>query len=342
MSVRVLTNLRRLNEARVAGFAPEVASYAARPRNVRDLVALYRQLGAVDYVLINCSPVDLLLVCLLRALRPWSRCRIVSLDTVLPVPRRDTFGQRARLWAKILLFKGVDLFIEYFRDTRGYERWYRIPRAKFRYVPFKINRYERVVATPTRDDGYIFCGGNTRRDFATLTEAVRERDYPVRIVTMGDETIRGHGSFLDTSRLPDNVEVVRHDGSDSFVDHIAAARLVVLPIRRENISASGIGVYLASMALGKCVIISSGPAVDGVIPDGSAIVVPPEDVSALRAAIDRAYGDVGVRETIGQRARSYALGLGGEEQLAASVLRTLADDWRARHVAEGGRAPPVT
>ena len=76
--------------------------------------------------------------------------------------------------------------------------------------------------------------------------------------------------------LPPNVEVVRHDGSDSFLDHIAASRLVALPIKRENISASGIGVYLAAMALGKCVVISEGPAVNGVVPPGAALIVPPE------------------------------------------------------------------
>lgn len=330
MRIRVLTNLRKLDASRVPDCPAEVVPYAGTPRGLRQVLAVYRQLGEFDYALINCSPHDLLLFCLLKWLRPFARCRIVSQDTVLPIPLRASFSQQLRWWAKIVLFKQVDLFIEYFRDTRGYEIWYRIERRKFRYVPFKINRYEKVLATPTTDEGFLFCGGNTRRDFATLIEAVRDTPYRVRIVTMRNDTIQGHGSYLDESHLPPNVEVVRHDGGDSFVDYIAAARLVVLPIRRENISASGIGVYLAAMALGKCVIISSGPAVDGVIPPGSAIVVPPEDAVALRAAIATAFADAELRQSVGARARSYALGLEGEERLADSVMQVLAEDHRAR------------
>jgi glycosyltransferase involved in cell wall biosynthesis len=231
-----------------------------------------------------------------------------------------------KLWVKRTLFGQVHLFIEYFRETEGYERHYGIPQSRFRYVPFKINRYERVVNTATRDDGYVFCGGNTRRDFHTLIEAVRGLTVPVRIVTMPNEVIAGHGSILDERNLPSNVEVIRHDGSESFLDHIAGARLVALPIRRENISASGIGVYLASMALGKCVIISEGPAVNGVVPAGAAVIVPPEDPPALRAAIERMYGDESARSSVAAAGQAYALGLGDEERLCTSVADVLIAD----------------
>lgn len=287
--------------------------------------ALVRVL-ACDYAVVNCSPRELFELCFLKLLLPFTRCRVVSLDTVLPVPRPVTTAQRTSLWAKRLLFRQPHLFVEYFRDTAGYEMHYGIARHRFRYVPFKVNRYEKVIRTPVRDDGYIFCGGNTRRDFRTLLEAVRDLPYPVRIVTMPESVIGQHGSSLDERHLPENVQVIRHDGSESFVDHIAAARLVVLPIQKENISASGIGVYLASMALGKCVVISDGPAVRGVLPEGAALVVPPEDPLVLRAAIVRAYSDDAFRETVAGAGRRYALDLGGEERLCASVLDLLIND----------------
>lgn len=293
------------------------------------LAACRRALDA-DYVVINCSPADLFDVCLAKLLAPFSRGRIVSLDTVLPVPHADSLPARLKLWVKRTLFRRVSLFIEYFRQTDGYERHYGIPRERFRYVPFKVNRYERVLATPTRDEGYIFCGGNTRRDFKTLIDAVRDLPLPVTIVTMDDAVIAGHGSVLDERHLPAHVRVVRHDGSDSFLDHIAGARLVALPIRRENISASGIGVYLASMALGKCVVISEGPAVNGVVPDGAAVIVPPEDPAALRAAIDRLYHDDVAREAVARAGQAYARSLGGEAQLCASVMRVVLNDHQGR------------
>ncbi len=327
MTLTVVTNLHALERVDPPGVTLTVirhqgGTFAGRLR------AMWAHRDA-DYAVINCSPNDLFHYCLFKVLAPFSRIRIVSLDTVLPIPRADTWRQRLALFLKRRLFRRVHLFVEYFRDTAGYERYYGIPGAKFRYVPFKINRYERVLQTPTSDEGYIFCGGNTRRDFQTLLKAVDGLPYPVRIVTMGEAVIQGHGSSLDERTLPTNVQVVRHDGSDSFLDFIARARLVALPIKRGNISASGIGVYLASMALGKCVVISEGPAVNRVVPDGAALIVPPEDPAALRAALVRAYSDDAYRGIVAAAGRTYALSLGGEDRLCESVMNVLLTDRNA-------------
>ena len=326
----IATNLRGLGDVPQPAGAVSVEPFTRVSGGpLARLRACWRAL-ACDYVVVNCSPADLFDVCVAKMLWPFSPGRIVSLDTVLPVPRTDTTAAQLKLWVKRILFRRVTLFIEYFRDTDGYERHYGMPRARFRYVPFKVNRYERVLATPTRDDGYIFCGGNTRRDFATLIAALRDLPLPVTIVTMSDQVIAGHGSSLDERTLPPHVRVVRHDGSDSFLDYVAAARLVALPIRRENISASGIGVYLAAMALGKCVVISAGPAVNGVVPPGAALIVPPEDPGALRAALERAYRDDTLRQTVAAAGRAYALSLGGEDRLCASVLAVVLADREGR------------
>ena len=325
MRLTILTNLPALAQATHAGVETAIVRHE-RARGFGGYAAALARLYSCDYVVINCSPRDLFFYCLLKMAAPFSKAKIVSLDTVLPVPRQRNWKDRAGLAAKRLLFRRVHLFIEYFRDTAGYERHYGMPRARFRYVPFKVNRLERVRQTPTRDGGYIFCGGNTRRDFQTLITAARGLPYPVRIVTMAERVITGHGSSLDERTLPPNVEVVRHDGSDSFLDHIAGARMAVLPIKRENISASGIGVYLASMALGKCVITSEGPAVNGVVPPGAAVIVPPEDPDRLREAIVHAWSDDEFRERTAAAGRAYALGLGGEERLCQSVLDVLVED----------------
>jgi glycosyltransferase involved in cell wall biosynthesis len=325
MRLRILTNLPSLAQAGHIGVQLEIVNYR-RPHGIRGHAAALARLYDCDYVVINCAARDLLIYCLLKAAAPFSAAKIVSLDTVLPVPRPAGVRQRLSLAVKKLLFRQVHLFIEYFRDTAGYERHYGMPRSRFRYIPFKVNRLHRILRTATSDGGYIFCGGNTRRDFQTLIAAVRGLPYPVRIVTMSDAVIAGHGSALNEGELPLNVEVVRHDGSETFVDHMASARLAVLPIKRDNISASGIGVYLASMALGKCVITSEGPAVDGVVPPGAAVIVPPERPAELRDAIVHAWTDAAFRERTAAAGRAYALSLGGEERLGQSVLDVLMAD----------------
>lgn len=328
MTLTIATNLRGLAGVSSPNVAIQVQPFERAPGGLLARLENCRRALDNDYVVVNCSPADLLDVCLTKLLMPFTRGRIVSLDTVLPVPHAEGLHARLKLSIKKSLFRQCHLFIEYFKQTDGYERHYSIPRDRFRYVPFKINRYERVIQTQTRDDGYVFCGGNTRRDFATLIEAVRDLPVPVKIVTMADGVIASHGSELDERNLPPHVQVIRHDGSDSFLDYIAGARLVALPIRRENISASGIGVYLASMALGKCVIISDGPAVNGVVPPGAAVIVPPEDAAALRAAIDRMNADEEARQSVAVAGQAYALALGGEDRLCASVADVLIADCR--------------
>ena len=325
----IATNLLALSGVQLPGVDVKVTPLTRVPGGWLARIRVCRRALRNDYVLVNCSPADLFDVCVAKLLFPFSRGQIVSLDTVLPVPHTDSVAARVKLWAKRSLFRQVALFIEYFRQTEGYERHYGIPRRRFRYVPFKINRYEQVLRTATRDEGYIFCGGSTRRDFKTLIDALSDVPLPVKIVTLSDDVIAGHGSVLDERNLPPHIEVVRHDGSDSFLDYIAAARLVALPIRRENISASGIGVYLTSMALGKCVITSEGPAVNDVLPAGAAVIVPAEDPAALRQAIERAYADHAHRQRVADVGQRYALGLGGEDRLAKSVMAVLVAEFTA-------------
>lgn len=322
MTLRILTNLDGLARVSRPDVAVELSTYPL-DRGLWAKVQSFWRARHHDYLLVNCAPIDVVVFGACKRMWPFSRCRVVALDTVLPVPARGGVVQAVKQWIIRATFGGVALFIEYFRQTAGYERHFKIPRSKFRYVPFKINRYEAVIRTPTSDEGYVFCGGNTRRDFATLIAAARDLPYPFRIVTMDDATVMANGSQLDERNLPPNVHVVRHDGSESFLQHIAAARLVALPIRRANISASGIGVYLASMGLGKCVVISEGPAVNDVVPDGAAIIVPPEDPVALRDAIHRVYQDDVLRNRTAKAGQAYALALGGEDRLYASILDVL-------------------
>jgi glycosyltransferase involved in cell wall biosynthesis len=280
-----------------------------------------------DFIIIICNPTSVLIQGFLHKLFFFNRSKVVSVDSVMPMP--IGFKQVAIARLKSLAFKGVDLFIEYFKDTRGYQKYYGIDKHKFRYTPFKINRYEKVLALIEQDkisdQGYIFCGGNTRRDFDSLIKVAKRVELPFLIVTMDNKIINQHGSHLDESTLPNNIKVVHHDGSDTFLDYIAGAKLVALPVRKRNISASGIGVYLASMALKKCVVISHGPAVDGIIKD-EAILVPPEDADALEEAISKAYHDDDYRNGFAERGQAYALSLQGEERLYRSIIEIIQED----------------
>ncbi len=217
MALRLLTNLPELSQADNANDF-SITSLKS-PSRIGEWLALLKAMKQHDMALINCAAPELIKVSFVRWLL-FGRCaQVVSLDTVLPIPKTNTFKQQLKLAVVRWLFKQPTLFIEYFRRTEGYTQHYGIPAEKFSYAPFKVNGLEMIQQIKSTDQGYIFCGGNTRRDFNTLIEASKHIDYPVRIVTMGDGEITKHGSALSTNNLPSNVEIVRHDGDrKSFLD----------------------------------------------------------------------------------------------------------------------------
>ena len=329
MKLRLISNLVGLKNVSRDGLDIVFQPYPRFPGVFRKALVAFIRSYRYDFIVLNCPPADILVLAFLKFLMPFNRCKLVSLDFILTIP--DGIKDRFKNIIKSLLFKQIYMFIEYFRNTNGYTKYYRIHPDKFRYVPFKVNNYDQVIRAKISDEGYIFCGGKTRRDFSTLIEAMRGLDYPVKIVTVGDDELVRTGSSLNVGNIPTNIEVIRHDGNqESFIQYIAGSRLVVLPIKAKNISASGIGVYLKAMALRKCVIISTGPSVDGILSDDLAIMVPPERPELLRDAIRKAFEDQEYRRLFELNGYRYAMSLKDENRLFESVVDTLADDIKCR------------
>ena len=115
--------------------------------------------------------------------------------------------------------------------------------------------------------------------------------------------------------------------------------MVVIPTKKRDFASTGTSVYLMSMALGKCVIISAGPTSDEILSDGQAVIVPPEDPLALRQAIQRVYEDDSYRNQIAQTGRGYALSLGNEETFFQTLLTDIAGPARGSPGANRIRAP---
>ncbi len=84
----------------------------------------------------------------------------------------------------------------------------------------------------------------------------------------------------------------------------AASDVFVLPTYREGLPRS----LIEAMAAGLPVIASDIPACrELVVPDETGLLVPPRDVEALRAALDRLYADDAQRARMGARARKVAV-----------------------------------
>ncbi len=316
--MRITTDIHGLERVAPAGTVVHSFSADRYPspwmRRVRLLLAAL----ASDRLVIHFSLPDAIWFAATLSLIPFHRCRIATLDFFVGNPR----GWRLKLagWS----LRRIDRMLVYFRDSSVFQRQFGIPPSRFYYIPFKINGIELIEKAEPSDAGYIFCGGRSRRDFATLFAAVEPLGYPVKVVTSPETEMQPHGSSMAGLIVPPNVEVSTNDRSPAFfVETMAAARLVVIPIVRDSTTQAGIGVYLQAMALGKCVIVSHSLGVSDVLTGQEAILVPPGDPPALRQAIERAWNDDALRSGYGSRALRYARPLGGEDTLRRSVLAAL-------------------
>jgi len=324
LTLRIVTDIQGLERVAPPGTEVQCFSASDYPGTWSRRWFLLRAALGAQHLVVHFSLPDILFFTILFAIIPFHGCRLTTLDLFLGNLQRGRLQPLIR-WS----LSRVDRFLVYFKDSSIYEQNLSIPRAKFHYIPFKINAIEIIRKTPVTDGGYIFCGGRSRRDFATLFAAVEPLGYPVKVVTSVHSEMTPHGSSLEGLRVPPNVEIFANDQSaEFFVRTMASSRLVVLPILRDSTTQAGIGVYLQGMALGKCVIVSSGLGVSDVLaPEASgqatAWIVEAGNPLKLREAIEQAWNDDGLRQSYGEAAARYALPLGGEDELRRSVLAAL-------------------
>ncbi|HET7217819.1 MAG TPA: hypothetical protein VFJ02_07210, partial [Vicinamibacterales bacterium] len=105
MRISVVSNLPALANVRVPGVEIDFVPYQRYGVTRSELLRTLWRSRACDYAVINSSGVDLLIFCLFKLLWPFGRCKVISLDTVLPVPRTSTLRDRLGLWLKRFLFR---------------------------------------------------------------------------------------------------------------------------------------------------------------------------------------------------------------------------------------------
>lgn len=128
---------------------------------------------------------------------------------------------------------------------------------------------------PGSEDGGVFAGGNSMRDYTTLIEAAHNLPAQVTIAA----------NFGPGSMLPSNVRVgsVSHS---RFVELMHRASVVVVPLQQGAERSAGQQTYLNAMAMGKAVVVTDSPgARDYILDRKTGIVVPPGMSKELAAAI---------------------------------------------------------
>lgn len=322
--MRILTNLKTFPERwRSSG------GVVARAKTASTAWEFVARSAGHDVILIDCDPRLTLKLCALFIPFWFWRKPIVAVDIVLRRPKTWKSKLAARFMK--LLFLRVDHFIHYFRQLDSYEQYFGIGPDRSFYVPFKSNIKGRYAYTPNSDGEYVLCFGRSERDFDTFIRVMAKLPYPAAIARPNIPIIRKHGSrfTIPLEELPSNLQILEDDGSlETTIRIIGNAKLVVLPIVPDRISASGIGISLTSMLLGKCVILTEGPGASDVFMD-QALFVPPDDSGRLAEAIERAWNDRELRERVAMSGRTYAESCGTEDDLRQRVLDFLVSRYKA-------------
>ena len=144
-------------------------------------------------------------------------------------------------------------------------------------------------------------GKDLARDYGTFLEAVRP--LPV------DATIVAHPRNVEWPELSPNVALRSGLFFHELRELYAGAACVVLPQRSEDYvygsEGGGLTALLEAMAMGRPVVASDRAILHDYVTDGvEALLVPPEDPAALRAAIDRVLGDPELSRSLGSAARA--------------------------------------
>lgn len=328
MSPRLITEMNRLSVP--ISVDPYAIDRQTRLRHFKSSCTLLLLLRKYDGLLVFNAGVDVTLIAFLARVLWRHRVSIFFYDTNLQAPRN--IRTRIKCLIKAFLFSGVDKFLCMQKDTGGYESFYKIPRGKFVYIPFKANNVNILDKFVVTDGPYVLAAGASRRDYRTFIHAIEILGHPTIIVLPEASIAQFHNTDMDGRNLPQNVTVVRHNFEvNSWNTFLANARVVVVPIQQDAIQPAGISVYLEAMALGKPVVITDGPSTRDILTGEEAEIVPAADPGALAKAISRLWDNEGYRKLIGGRGREYALSLGGERRLLEDILKVMVGFLKARN-----------
>lgn len=303
------------------------------------VVQTFRQalphLAWADVIQINSNPRLLLQLAAVQALFPKLRRPTLGSDIVLRVPEspRERLMRPVNRW----LLDRVDHFFSHFKDVDGYEKHFGIGLGRSTFVAFKPNLRYNCDVKPDPDGEYVLCFGRSMRDFDTFFAAMEMLPYPGAIAEPDLKRLRANGSRFSRrlDQLPKNVRLLPHNPDDyqSQVEVLMGAKLVVVPLRKTCLVMAG--TPYDAMLLGKCVLLTEGPAINGLF-DDEVLPIPCEDAAGMARVIERAWNDRELRQSTAARGYKLALSLGGVADYRQRILDlTLA--WLARQ-RRGGAA----
>jgi glycosyltransferase involved in cell wall biosynthesis len=233
----------------------------------------------------------------LQTLCPWGRKPHVLIDCLWELPSSPWKAWFKKMRLR-LAARSVRRFVVWAsHEAVDFPRVFGLPPEQFEYVPFHhtLRDYDYEI----RDDGYLFAGGNSDRDYRTLVEAVRNVDVPVWLAMTRRDLIAG----ID---LPPHVRV-EATSAEGFRQAMAGAKLIVVPMMPGTLRSGGQQTCLNAMLLGKPTIaVGRRWAVDFIADGENGLIVDYADPQGLQNAVRWVLDNPDAARRMGERARERA------------------------------------
>jgi glycosyltransferase involved in cell wall biosynthesis len=239
-----------------------------------DLLRSMWLLGSADQrtcILIDGGQRFGILTCILNSFMPIRRRKIVLWEAYIPT------GKLKR-WLAHQMILGSSLTVVYSRWQLNIQaKLLNVPGTKFIFMPYKANHSKSPPIT-LQIGGYVFSGGNSRRDYKTLFEAVRDTGIPV-VVSATQPKV-----YADLD-VPENV-ILLAAREPAFARLMAASRFVIIPIVPGLVRGAGETSVCNAMWHGRPVICADNISAFEYIEDGvTGYVTPAGDVARLRERV---------------------------------------------------------
>jgi hypothetical protein len=216
-------------------------------------------------------------------------------------------GRRPRiLWGKLHLHRRVTTFLA------NSHAQVRIMTEEMKFPADRVCLFWDHVDDKffTPDDAVVAerqvcAAGLAHRDYPTLIEATRGTDIQVKIEA---NSAWLQQTSADTAfSVHDGIEFTNDGTTIGLRSLYARSAAVVVPLQKVDFTV-GFTTILEGMAMGKPVVSVSNPCQgDFVVPGETGVLVPPEDVDALRRALIRLLDDPAECRRLGANGRQAVL-----------------------------------
>jgi len=184
-------------------------------------------------------------------------------------------------------------------------------------VHFHLWRQEldgRAAPEQVSDDGSIFSGGFSNRDYALLRAAAASLPAPLVIVASAHNGLPAVDG--DTVRIHLDIPEA------AFEALLARSRVVAMPLRSQG-EACGQSVLLRVLRNGKPLVVTRHESLEAYLGSDYPGFVPPGDVDAMRTALARALADTPWRDHLSSCIRTAAARLDAQGEPGADIERFL-------------------